>query len=408
MLEKEESSILNTTGYQVYTTNIRNGEGCYIYDDDGNGYLDMESGVWALPLGHCDLDINRAMHEQIDIMSHCGYKYGQQITESCSEKILEILGFLNGKCVFLSAGSEAVEYGVQLAKCVNAKEKIMCLRNQYFSAYGCSSSGQEKDWMIIEWKEEDSRSIEAYEEWLMQNYDFSEIGVFLFEPGNSSGLVKFPPCNLIAAIQRICKKYGILIVVDEITTGVGRTGKWFGYMHYPILPDIVAIGKGLGNGYPVSAIAMTREIAQKALYSGFHYAQSHQNDSLGCRVAYEVLCKIENNQLLEAVKERAAYLAEGYRKLNERIPVIREVRFRGLLFCVELIPEISEQSMSQIEKSLFTKGFIVAVKPVQRVIRTYCPFIITAEMIDQYLAALESALKEDSFKRKNENENTIY
>ena len=86
-------------------------------------------------------------------MSHCGYKYGQKINETCAEKLLDILGFIDGKCVFLSSGSEAVEYGVQLAKSVNTKKKIMCLQNQYFSVYGCSSSAQENEWTIIEWNE---------------------------------------------------------------------------------------------------------------------------------------------------------------------------------------------------------------------------------------------------------------
>ena len=389
----KESKILNTTGYDVFTTEVCKAEGCYVYDNLGKRYIDMEAGVWALPLGHCAPEINKAMHEQIDLMSHCGYKYGQKINETCAGKLLDILGFIDGKCVFLSSGSEAVEYGVQLAKSVNTKKKIMCLQNQYFSAYGCSSSAQENEWTTIEWNENDNRPIEMYEDWLQKNVDFSEIGVFLFEPGNSCGFVKFPPFNLVAALYNICKKYNIIIVVDEVTTGVGRTGEWFGYMHYSISPDIVCMGKGLGNGYPVSAVVMTKDIADKVPSSGFHYAQSHQNDSLGCRVAYEVLCQIEKNQLLNSVEEKASYLAKGYRKLNDNVPAIVEVRNRGLLFCVELTPNISENEMMILEKTLYERGFLVAVKPVQRVIRTYCPFIITTEMIDQYLAELESILK---------------
>lgn len=95
-----ESKILNTTGYRMYSSNMNRAEGCYIYDDSGNRYLDLEAGVWALPLGHCDPDINEALHDQIDIMSHCGYKYSQPIVEVCAEKLLEINNFEDGKCVF--------------------------------------------------------------------------------------------------------------------------------------------------------------------------------------------------------------------------------------------------------------------------------------------------------------------
>ena len=153
-------------------------------------------------------------------------------------------------------------------------------------------------------------------------------------------------------------------------------------------------GKGIGNGYPVSAVMMNKTVAEKAIQSGFHYAQSHQNDPLGCRVAYEVLCKIEKTQLLQQVLEQSAYFAEEYRKLNEGIPVIAEIRGRGLLLCVELISDITADVMMEIEKGLFEKGMIVAVKPADKVIRTYCPLVISKDMIDAYLGALESVLQD--------------
>lgn len=135
-------------------------------------------------------------------------------------------------------------------------------------------------------------------------------------------------------------------------------------------------------------------IAEKAIQYGFHYAQSHQNDPLGCRVAYEVLCKIENNQLLQHVMEQSVHFVEGYRELNEKIPVIAEIRCVGLLLCVELISDIFADIMCMIEEHLFNKGIIVAVKPADRVIRTYCPLTVTKDIIDSYLLALESVLKD--------------
>lgn len=387
-----ESNILKSTRCRMYSPEMSRAAGCYVYDESGNRYLDLESGVWALPLGHCDPDINKALHEQIEIMSHCGYRYGQSIVEVCAEKLLEINHFEDGKCVFLSSSREAVEYGVLLAKFLKPGKKCMCLKNQYFSAYGCSVPNQEKDWVFVEWDDCEDKSIEEYKSLLSQLFDFSEIGVFVFEPGNSSGLVKLPPKNLVAALQFFCERHNILIVVDEVTTGIGRTGKWFGYMHYPICPDIVAAGKGLGNGYPVSAVIVKREVAEEAVKCGFHYAQSHQNDPLGCRVAYEVLRKIEKNHLLQHVSEQSDYFVEGYQRLNTKIPVIAEIRHVGLQLCVELNPEISADCMCMIEEALFDRGMIVAVMPADRVIRTYCPLIISKDMIDSYLAALESVL----------------
>ncbi|MGM9638833.1 MAG: aspartate aminotransferase family protein [Butyricicoccaceae bacterium] len=391
---EQESCILNTTGYRLYSAQMSHAAGCYVYDKAGRAYLDLEAGVWALPLGHCHPEVNRALHQQIDCMSHCGYKYSQPIVETCARKLLEITGFDGGKCVFLSSGSEAVEYGMQLACALRPGKKRLCLKHQYFSAYGCSVPDAGPDWVYVEWDDCEAQPVEAYIEQLSAEIDFSQIGVFLFEPGNSSGLVRLPPVNLVAALARLCEAHQVLTVVDEVTCGIGRTGKWFGYMHYPLRPQIVAAGKGLGSGYPVSAVIIDGPTAGDAANTAFHYAQSHQNDPLGCRVAHEVLSVIEKDRLLEASAEKGAYFAKGYRRLQAEMPVITQVRHRGLLLCAELDAGTSPQTMMEIEARLFDRGFIVSVKPQERVIRTYCPLIITEEMIDGYLSALGAVLRE--------------
>lgn len=136
------SNLFNSTGYAVYEEDMVSGSGCYVFDRKGKKYLDMEAGVWALPLGHCDPDINKAIHNQIDKMMHCGYKYNTEIAEKCARKLLQITEMEGGKCVFLTSGSEAVEYGIQLAKAIRPGKKCVSLKNQYLSAYG---SGMTKD-----------------------------------------------------------------------------------------------------------------------------------------------------------------------------------------------------------------------------------------------------------------------
>ncbi len=384
--------LFNSTGYSVYHNNIIRGEGCYVYDDKGKKYLDLESGVWVLPLGHCDSDVNAAIHQQIDRITHCGYKYNHKITEICAYKLLEIVNYLQGKCVFLSSGSEAVEYGVQLAKSLRTDKKCVCLKNQYFSAYGNCKQKQEQEWRLIDWDYQESKSVEQYYREITAKIDFTEIGVFVFESGNSSGLVKLPPKNLVQALNVICKENNVIIVVDEVTSGIGRTGKWFGYMHYDLQPHIIAVGKGLGNGYPVSGVIIDASIAKEAEKAGFHYAQSHQNDPLGCKVAYEVLMKIERENLLEHTNEVASYFMEKYKELQQEFSVISEVRGVGLLLCMELSHTIPYETMLKIERDLFEQGMVVGVNPTNRVIRTYCPLIITTNMIDQYIDVVRSVL----------------
>lgn len=382
-------TLFNSTGYMVYENDMVRGAGCYVLNQNGTKYLDLEAGVWALPLGHCDHDINMAMHRQIDGLVHCGYKYNHRITQQCAQELLNITGLEHGRCVFLSSGSEAVEYGVQLAKSIRPNKKCICLNNQYLSAYGNCMQKNELAWETIAWNVQDSKSVAQYMEELSHTIDFSQVGIFVFEPGNSSGLVKLPPQNLVQALQLLCEQHNIIIVVDEVTCGIGRTGKWFGYMHYNLRPHIIAAGKGLGNGYPVSAIILEAGTATAAEQSGFHYAQSHQNDPLGCCVAYEVLTKIQREHLLDHTTTIAAYFMQKYKELQQKHPIIVDIRGIGLLLCIELSPTVACETLYEIEKKLFELGFIVGVKPNERVIRTYCPLIITKEMIDSYIDALQ-------------------
>ncbi len=191
---------------------------------------------------------------------------------------------------------------------------------------------------------------------------------------------------------QICKENDIVIVVDEVTTGIGRTGKWFGYMYYDIKPDIIACGKGLGNGYPVSAIIIDEHVAMKATESNFLFALSHQNDPMGARVAYEVLTQIEDRDILTNTVQMGEYLKNAYRTLQKECPIISEIRGRGLLICIELSECLTKEPMTRIDELLFEKGIIAGVKIKERVIRTYCPLVITAEIIDVYIETLKQVL----------------
>lgn len=381
--------LLNSTGYKMYQKNIAYAKGCYVYDNEGNKYLDLEAGVWTLPLGHCDEDINKAIHQQVDTIVHCGYKYGHQIAEKCAQELLNITNWKDGKCVFLSSGSEAVEYGVQLAKNIRPNKKCVCLKEQYLSAYGNCMQKPKQEWEFIEWDYRENKSVEQYYKEISLQVDFSKVGIFVFEPGNSSGLVKLPSKNLVSALGMLCVENDIVIVVDEVTCGIGRTGKWFGYMHYDLKPHVVAVGKGVGNGYPVSAVIIHGDTVLETQKVDFHYAQSHQNDPLGCRVAYEVLSKIKREQLLDKSNIMAFYFMKKYKELQQDYSIIAEIRGIGLMQCIELSKSISSQTMLEIERSLFELGFIIGVKPNERVIRTYCPLIITMDLIDDYIIALQ-------------------
>jgi acetylornithine aminotransferase len=265
------------------------GENCYLYDSEGRRFVDFESGIWSAAIGHGHPRINDAIRAQIEKITHLGTRYPSALAETAAVDILDIVGINNGKCVLLSSGSEAVEFAVQAARRTATGPLFLTFSNSYLAAYGSAGRRSADEWCLLDW----SACVNSDPRECLKSIPFDKIGAFVFEPGGSgSGFITFPPKHLVQDIVRRVKRAGGTIVANEVTTGMGRTGKWFGFQHYDIQPDIVALGKGLGNGYPVSAVAIRRDIADELERSGFHYAQSHQNDPLGCAVATEVIATL--------------------------------------------------------------------------------------------------------------------
>lgn len=372
--------------YEMLNPNIVYSDNCYVIDESGKRYVDFESGVWCTSLGHNNKQVNEAIIRQMNIISHTGYRYSNKVVEEAAESVLNLFGFTGGKCVFLSSGSEAVEFGVQLIKRIMNKPYFLCLDNHFLSSYGISASRTKDQWISL-----DLSKYEGNPSAFLENVPFDQIGAFIFEPGNASGIVKLPPEELIKAIEVKIRENNGFIVVDEVTTGIGRTGKWFGYEYYNISPDIASCGKGIGNGYPVSVIAMTKQIADLAEGSGFIYGQSHQNDPLGCAVVKEVISVIKQNDYIQRASEIGLFLENELNILLKKYKCIKEVRGRGLMFVIEFANS-EGFPLGKIHKELFDSGYITGIKVPANVMRFYPPLTIEKQHISGLTNALSDIL----------------
>ena len=220
------------------------------------------------------------------------------------------------------------------------------------------------------------------------NIPFDKTGIFLFEPGSSSGMVRFPSAVLIQKVVAKVRSNHGLIIANEITTGAGRTGKWFGYQHYNILPDIVAMGKGIGNGYPVSLTAISAEVARKLGETRFLYAQSHQNDPLGAMVAGEVISIIDEDGLLQNCIETGNFLLAALKKMQNEFAVIKAVRGRGLMLAIEF-----ERNALKVYEELLRKGFILCWRPNTQVLRLDPALTVEPSTINEFLLAFKEVLE---------------
>lgn len=382
-------NVFNCTGHKLKLANIVDSDGAYVFDDNGKRYLDLESGVWCTPLGHKNAKVNAVIKHQIGAITHAGFCFSNTVVEMAAQAVLSITDLKGGQCVFLCSGSEAIELARQICKFITKKPVTLCMHDAYLGSFS-SVTDRHNGWHLFDWRDcaacpdRDDCNIDCPKLAAIPD-DISE---FVFEPGSSSGYVRFPPVSLIKNIVYIIRAQGGKIIVNDVTTGMGRTGKWFGYNHYMIEPDMVAMGKGLGNGYPVSALAISRDVIDQLEGGDFKYMQSHQNDPLGAVVAHEVIKILEDDGLIT----RAAVLGKKILKALQTLTTskhIIEVRGRGMMFAVEFN---TTMVCDMIYDQLLERGYIVCNRG--RMFRIDPPLIIEEQDIFGFIEVFRQLLTE--------------
>jgi acetylornithine aminotransferase len=375
-------NIINLMGHELKLDNIVKATNCTLIDSEGNHYLDLESGVWCTSIGHSSKAVSKVLSKCSKTFMHSGYCYNSRHVDESARKILEISGINAGKCVFLCSGSEAVDLSITISQHITNKKKVLTLSDSYLSAFGHFSNKDE----VVTYNWLDSTAA--------NDIDYSQIAVFAFEPGSSSGLVRFPPKKVINNIVENVKRAGGLILANEVTTGIGRTGAWYGFNHYQISPDIIAVGKGIGNGYPISCVVLTEKTVSQIDLQHFHYGQSHQNDPMGAKVAFCVVNEIHNKALLERANRINKLINEKFEDIKAKYGIIKEVRSRGLMFAVEFQPVTQRAISQEVTDKLFKNKIIVVKRPSNEVIRFDPALTIRNKDIDYFLRTFEKIIKE--------------
>ena len=280
-----------------------------------------------------------------------------------------------------------IELARQIAKHLTAKPLSMTLHDSYLGSYS-SVTDRSENWYIFNWEKcmrcPDKENCEINCEELRKIPD--DISEFIFEPGSSSGFVRFPSTSLIQNIVHIVKEQGGKIIANEVTTGIGRTGKWFGHHHYRIEPDMIAIGKGIGNGYPVSITAINRQTIDQLENSNFKYMQSHQNDPLGAAIVDEVIKTIKDDDLISKAEVNGSKFLEKLRTLRDGENII-DVRGRGLMFAMDIRDEMRGD---RIHSQLLDKGYIVCNR--KSLFRIDPPLSINEDEFSSFISEFKDAL----------------
>ena len=383
---------------------LERGKGSWLWDVDGKRYLDCESGCWCTNLGHGNEDINQAAIKQMNQLLHTGTRFLANSTISASENLCKLIGEEYGKATFLNSGSESVEFAIHLAKLASRKKLIVSISGGYLGAYGTASkasgtteSDQVQKLPLIEISKNcikidqsppicQEKCLDQSKELITDLRNNNNIACFVFESILVTGGVHKPCSSLVKAICSIVRDQGGYIIANEVTTGFGRTGKLFGYMHHDIKPDIIALGKALGNGFPVSAVFTTSVIEDKATKNGLVYAQSHQLDPFGAAIANAVISKFKH---LVPVKNACKIGNEITNFLKElKSPFFKEIRSYGLTIAIEIINNqqiSSDQIIDRINDLLLKDGIIIGFSKRMKVLRILPPLIWSQEELNFFI-----------------------
>lgn len=369
---------------QAGINNIVEAKGMYYYTDDGKKYIDLESGIWCASLGHQHPNVTQVIKKQLDTLIHISKRVLPTSINSVASKLLKI-SEINGKVMFLNTGSEAIEFSMIISKLINSKSQLISFKDNYVTAYGQATN---IDCYIdfepcLKCNNKCSNSCEVI------NKKITENCVFIFDPFCFSRKTVILPVKLIQTLDKEIKQKNGILVVDEITTGMGRTGKWFGYNHFDLNPDIVVLGKSLGNGYPVSAVIIKQEIICKVDKSNFVYYQSHQNDPLGCAVAESVIDTMTQLNLIE----KSAALGNNFLKQLKQdlldLQYVIDIRGIGLLIGIEIRKDIQVELIS---KKLMELGVLVGISIKFNMLNILPPLTIEKDCISEISAKIKQCI----------------
>jgi 2,2-dialkylglycine decarboxylase (pyruvate) len=368
-------------------------EGCTVWDAAGRPYLDLLSGTWCCGVGHSHPRLVRAVQEQASRLTHIGAAFVTGEIGEAMSKLAEILPPELSRAVFLNTGSEAVDLALKMARAATGASEVVVVEGSYYGAtsYSLALSEAGRGAAYLPSAGAVHRLPLACPDPLRELAErrAGRIAAVLYEPVLGGGIL-VPPAGFGARLRDLASRRGALLIAEEVTTGMGRTGRWFGFEHDGIVPDLVVMGKGLGGGWPVAAVATTAEVEERCR-GALRHVQSHQNDPFSGRVAATVISILQDEQLVARAAKLGSYLLQPLQELRQRHPCISDVRGRGAMVGVELSADWTSLG-PEIVHRLFEAGFILDFHAATSTFRLFPPFVITRKEIDRFVEALGRVL----------------
>lgn len=367
------SALFNT--YNRFPLAVLKAEGTTVTDIDGKTYLDFGSGIGVNNLGHKHPEVKAGIMAQLDQYWHVSNLYQVPIQEKVAELLTK-----HSVCdyvFFCNSGAEANEAAIKLARKATGKEKIITFIQSFHGRTFAtmSATGQEKiktgfGSMLHKFEYVPFNDIEA-----VKSAIDDDTAAVMLEIIQGEGGVIVAEDSFLKELEALCKQKNVLLIVDEIQTGIGRTGTLFGYEHAGLSPDIVTVAKGLGNGIPIGAM-----MAKKELYEVFgpgSHGSTFGGNPIAMAAAEAVLKIVTDQTFLHEVQEKGRYLEARLRETIDDIPIVTEIRGRGMMYGI-----VCQQEVAPWVSQMLEAGLLV-LNAGPNVIRLLPPLTVTLEEIDQ-------------------------
>ena len=406
---------------------VKHAEGVYLYDYDGNRIIDFSSGLMNVNIGHGDQRITDAVVRQMREVSYVTPSCVTKVRGELGKKLAAICpGDLN-KAFFTLCGATSIENAVKLARLYTGRHKILSRYQSYHGASigAISASGDPRRLPVDsqqapnfvhfdlpyayrwEYGEENllKESVAQLERIIAYEGPGNIAAILLEGESGSSGCLQYP-AGYLKAVRRLCDQHGILLIMDEVMSGFGRTGKWFGFENHGIIPDMICMAKGLTCGYlPFGCLMVSDKIAAKYDDTVLSLGLTYSAHPVSCAAALETLRIYEDDNLIENASAMGKYVTEQVELLKQKHPSIGNFRTTGLLGCLELVKNRSSKEpiapfnakpdemvvMNKVASKIKELGMYTFVRWSYIFIAP--PLCVTKEQIDEGLAIISEALK---------------
>ncbi len=357
------------------------GEGCYIWDENGTKYLDLYGGHAVISVGHSHPHYIKRISDQLNQIGF--YSNSVQIPQQkeLAEKLGQLSGYSDYQLFLVNSGAEANENALKLASFVTGRKKIVSFKKGFHGRTSAAVAVTDNPKIVAPVNATPNAVILPFNDLdtLEAQLRTEEIAGVIIEGIQGIGGIHVPAEGFLVQAEKLCKKYGTLLILDEIQSGYGRSGKFFAHQYAEVKPDVITVAKGMGNGFPVGALLISPE------YKPWHgmLGTTFGGNYLACAASLAVLEIMESEKLIENAYKTGNYLIE---KLND-FSGIKEVRGQGLMIGLEFNQQINDIRHVLLKNHHIFTGFSGA-----NTIRLLSPLTLSTEQADVFLKALAAVI----------------